>query len=175
MLKKIVLFSSIASVFFLFGCGKSLEKNVFGKWAYEMSIPVEEKEMAGQGTIKCVSEFFPNKSVNHNCEMKLSGVVKNGGPKIEMEAKVVAAGDWTLTDKTVYEKTIDGKIELTMLSVNGDAISDKEKLNEVQKDMDSPFVKGETTKYVTISNDGKTWVFETEVEKKKVTVTATKQ
>ena len=175
MLKKIVLLFSFASVFFLFGCGKSLEKDVVGKWAWEMSFPIDDKEMAGKAFVKCVSEFFPNKSINHDCEMKLSGSGKDGGPKIEIEANIMATGDWTVTDKTVYDKTIDGKMELAKFSVNGEAISDKEKLAELQKGMDSPFVKGETSALVTISNDGKKWVYETEVEKKKVTVTATKQ
>jgi hypothetical protein len=175
MSKKMALFFSFASVSFLFGCGKSLERDVVGKWAYEMSVPMDDKEMAGQVTLKCVSEYFPNKSINHDCEMKMSGSGKDGGPKIEMEGKLRATGDWTVTDKTVYDKTIDGKFELAKASINGQAISDKEALEEIQKEMDSPFVKGETSTYVTISNDGKKWVYETEEGTKKITVTATKR
>jgi len=172
MLKKVGLFLSLASVFFLFGCGKSLEKDVLGKWAWETTLPLDNNAKA---SLKCVSEFFPNKSINHVCEMKVSGSEKDGGAKIEIEANIKSTGEWTVTDKTVYDKTIDGKMELVKVSVNGEAISDKEKLAEIQKDMDSPFMKGETSALVTISNDGKKWVYDTEMEKKKVTVTATKQ
>jgi hypothetical protein len=48
-------------------------------------------------------------------------------------------------------------------------------LEKIQKGIESPFIRGETSTYVTVSNDGKKWVYETAVEKKKVTVTATKQ
>lgn len=41
--------------------------------------------------------------------------------------------------------------------------------------MENPFVKGETSAYVTTSFDGKKWVYDTEEDKKKITITATKQ
>ena len=175
MLKNIVLLSSLTSVLFLFGCGKSLEKDVVGKWAYEMSIPMDDKEMAGQIILKCVSNFLPNKSLDHDCNMKASGSMKDGSSVIEMQWRLRATGDWTVTDKTVYVKTIDSKFEPTMSSVKGDPISNKYMLEKIQKGIESPFIKGETATYVTVSNDGKKWVYETELEKKKVTVTATKQ
>ena len=175
MLKNIVLLSSLTSVLFLFGCGKSLEKDVVGKWAYEISIPMDDKEMAGQIILKCVSNFLPNKSLNHDCNMKASGSMKDGSSMIEMEWRLSAKGDWTVTDKTVYDKTMDGKFEPSMSSVKGDPISNKYMLEKIQKGVESPFIKGKKSTYVTVSNDGKKWVFDTEVGEKKVTVTATKQ
>ena len=175
MLKKIVVCCSLVSTLFLFGCGKSLEKDVVGKWSYDFSLPLDDKDSSGQMTVKCVSDFFANKSINHNCEFTVAGSAKDDGQKFEMAGNFRSTGDWSVADKTVFDKTIDGKVELLKFAVNGEAIDDKEMLEKIQKDMDSPFVKGETSTYVTISNDGKKWVYETEVEKKKVTVTATKQ
>jgi hypothetical protein len=62
-----------------------------------------------------------------------------------------------------------------MSSVKGDPTSNKYMLEKIQKGIESPFIRGETSTYVTVSNDGKKWVYETAGEKKKVTVTATKQ
>lgn len=173
--ENIILCSSLFSVLFLVGCGESLEKNIVGRWASEYSLPIDDKELSGEAKANCLSEFFPNKSVNHKCDFKMLGALKEGGMKLSMDGKISATGDWTLTDKTVYDKTIDGNFELIKFTVNGEEVIDKKTLEQMQKDMDSPFVKGETSTMVTLSNDGKKWVYETEIEKKKVTVTATKQ
>ena len=101
--------------------------------------------------------------------------MKDGSSMIEMEWRLSAKGDWTVTDKTVYDKTMDGKFEPSMSSVKGDPISNKYMLEKIQKGSESPFIKGKKSTYVTVSNDGKKWVFDTEVGEKKDTVTATKQ
>lgn len=174
MQRKLFWFGLVATVF-ISGCGKSLDKDIVGKWTYEMSIPIEDNEAAGQASFKCVDDYFPNKSVTHDCDMKVSATVKGSGSKFELEGKLKATGDWSVTDKTVYDKTIDGKVELSKFSIDGQIISDKAKLEEMSKSMDNPFIKGETSAYITTSMDSKKWVFETEEDKKKITVTATKQ
>ena len=166
---------TVVTTLFISGCGKSLDKDIVGKWSYEMSIPMDDNEAAGQLSLKCTDDYFPNKSVTHDCDMKVSATAKNGGSKFELEGKLKATGDWSVTDKTVYDKTIDGKLELVKFSVDGETISDKAKLEEISKSMENPFVKGETSAYVTTSFDGKTWVYETEADKKKISVSATKQ
>lgn len=159
----------------LAGCGKSLKKDVAGKWAYEMNMPMDDKEASGQATIKCVSEFFPNKSVNHDCELKVTLNLKEGNTKIEMDAQAKATGDWSVTDKTLFDKTIDGKVELTKLRVDGEEVREKKVLEDTAKEIQNPFMKGETTSYVTTSIDGNKWVFDQEIEKKKVSITAVRK
>jgi hypothetical protein len=173
-MKKIV-FTLIGVTALLAGCGKSLEKDVVGKWAYEMNMPMDDNESSGQATIKCVSEFFPNKSVNHDCELKVTLNLKEGNTKIEMDAQAKATGDWSVTDKTLFDKTIDGKVELTKLRVDGEEISDKKVLEDTTKDIQNPFMKGETTSSITTFFDGKKWVFDQEIEKKKVSITAVRK
>jgi len=166
---------SLVSTLLISGCGKSLDKDLIGKWTYEMSIPIEDKDAAGQASFKCIDDYFPNKSVTHDCDMTVSATSKENGSKFELDVKIKATGDWTVTDKTVYDKTIDGKMELTKFSMDGEAVIDKAKLDEISKSMENPFVKGETSAYVTSSFDGKKWVYETQEDKMKITVTATKQ
>lgn len=159
----------------LAGCGKSLEKDVIGKWAYEMNLPMDDKDATGQATIQCVSEFFPNKSVNHGCELKIAMTSKEDKVKVEMEAEAKGTGDWSVTDKTVFDKTIDGKIEISKLRVNGEEVSDKKVLENMTTEIPNPFMKGETTSYITTSLEGNKWVFEQEIDKKKVSITATRK
>lgn len=172
---KKIFFVLVTATALLAGCGKSLEKDVAGKWAYEMNMPMDDKEASGQATIKCVSEFFPNKSVNHDCELKVTLNSKEGNMKMEIDAQAKATGDWSVTDKTVFDKTIDGKIELAKLRVNGEEVSDKKALEDMAKELQNPFMKGETTSYITTSIDGNKWVFDQEIEKKKVSITAVRK
>ena len=174
MNNKTIVFLLAANSLLLVGCGDSLEKNIVGKWASEITMPFDDKNMTAEANIKCLSDYFPNKSVTHECDLKVLGTLKESGVKLDMDAKVRAAGDWTVTDKTVYDKTIDGKMELVKLTVNNQEVTDEKILEEVNKEMDSPFVKGETTSNATLSIDGKKWIYETVVEKKTYTVTATK-
>jgi hypothetical protein len=44
----------------------------------------------------------------------------------------------------------------------------------MSQEIKGAFLKGETTAYVTRSFDGKTWVFDQEIDNKKVTITATR-
>ena len=95
--------------------------------------------------------------------------------KMEIDAQAKATGDWSVTDKTVFDKTIDGKIELAKLRVNGEEVSDKKALEDMAKELQNPFMKGETTSYITTSIDGNKWVFDQEIEKKKVSITAVRK
>jgi len=159
----------------LTGCGKSLQNDVVGKWSYEVSLPMDDKDFTGQMTAKCVSEFFGNKSLNHDCDLKMAMDSKTEKLKIEAQGKIKASGEWTVTDQTLYDKTVDAKAEMSELKVNGELVADQAAMQEMKKAFDDVFLKGETTSYVTRSFDGKTWVFEQEVDKKKVTITANRQ
>ncbi len=166
----------LAGALVLTGCGKTLEKDVVGKWSYEITQPVTDENINGQMVLKCVSEFFPNKSLTHECDMAISVTVKNDGPKINIEAAAKATGEWSVKDQTVFDKTVDGKIDLKKFLVNGEVVTDQDDLGSMEKAFSNPFMKGETTAYVTKSFDGKTWVFDQDLDSKtKVTTTATKQ
>jgi len=166
----------LAGVLVLTGCGKTLEKDVVGKWSYEITQPVAEDNVTGQATLKCVSEFFPNKSLTHECDMAITMTGKNDGPKMNIEGTAKATGEWSVKDQTVFDKTVDGKIDVKKFLVNGEVVTDKDTLENMEKAFANPFMKGETTAYVTKSFDGKIWVFDQDLDSKtKVTTTATKQ
>lgn len=159
----------------LTGCGKSLQKDVVGKWSYEVSFPMEDQDASGQIQAKCDSEFFANKSVNQECDLKVTMEAKADKTKVDMRGKLRTTGEWSVNEQTLLEKMTDGKVELSEVKVNGEAVGDKAVIDEMSKEIKDAFLKGETTAYVTRSFDGKTWVFDQEIEKKKVTITATRK
>ncbi len=159
----------------LTGCGKSLQNDVVGKWSYEVSMPIEDQDSSGQIIAKCISEYFGNKSVTHDCELKVAVDSKADKLKIEGAGRMRASGEWSVKDKTLYDKTIDAKAEMSEVKINGEAITDKSVIEGMKKAFDDVFLKGETTSSVTRSFDGKTWVFDQEVDKKMITVTATRK
>lgn len=166
----------LAGVLVLTGCGKTLEKDVVGKWSYQITQPVAEENVTGQAVLKCVSEFFPNKSLTHECEMAISMTGKGDAPKMNIDGNAKATGEWSVKDTTLFDKTVDGKIEVTKFTVNDEVVTDKDALANMEKAFANPFMKGETTAYTTKSFDGKTWVFDQDLDAKtKVTITATKQ
>ena len=122
MFKKIVLLSSLIIV--LSGCDNSLEKNILGKWAHELTLPIDDGNMTGEGKLKCLSDYYPNKSATHNCDFLFS-FKDNDGNRGTADFKLIGTGEWFLTDKTFYEKTIDGKMEFVKASCNGQEVSDK--------------------------------------------------
>lgn len=162
------------SAFCLTGCGKNLDKDLVGNWSLETILPISEKDSVGQMTLKCTDSYFPNKTINSECDFKVAGTYKEDGEevKLEMEGAAKASGEWSVTEKTVYEKTVDAKVNVSRLVMNGEVVTDKEALEEFSKEMQGLFLKGETNASKTISFDGNTWVFEQEIDKKKITVTA---
>jgi hypothetical protein len=95
---------------------------------------------------------------------------------MNIEGIAKATGEWSVKDQTVFDKTVDGKIDVKKYLVNGEVVTDKDALESMEKAFANPFMKGETTAYVTKSFDGKTWVFDQDLDSKtKVTTTATKQ
>ena len=162
------------SAFCLTGCGKTLDKDLVGKWSSELTLPISEKDSTGQVTLKCRTSYFPNKTVNSECDLKLAGTYKedDGDLRLEMEGALKMSGEWSVTEKTVYEKTVDAKIDVSRLLLNGEVVTDKETIDEVAKEMQGSFLKGETDASKTISFDGNTWVYEQEIDNKRITVTA---
>lgn len=158
----------------LTGCGKSLQKDVVGKWSYEVSFPMEDQDATGQINAKCKSEFFANKSITHDCDLKVTMEIKTDKTKVDISGKLRATGEWSVNDKTLLDKMTDGKVELSEVKVNGDLVADKAVIDEMSQEIKGAFLKGETTAYVTRSFDGKTWVFDQEIDNKKVTITATR-
>ena len=153
---------------------KTLDKDLVGKWSSVVTLPISEKDSAGQMTFKCTDSYFPNKIINSECDFKFAGTYKEDGEdlRLEMEGVAKASGEWSVTEKTVYGKTVDAKIDVSKLILNGEVVTDKEAIDEVAKEMQGSFLKGETDASRTISFDGNTWVYEQEIDKKKITVTA---
>ena len=118
----------LAGALVLTGCGKTLEKDVVGKWAYEITQPLADENINGQMALKCVSEFFPNKSLTHECDMAITMTGKNDGPKMNIEGTAKATGEWSVKDQTVFDKTVDGKIDVKKFLVNGEVVTDKDTL-----------------------------------------------
>jgi len=163
----------------LVACSNSLDKQIIGKWKYnfEMSIPDKDAATPPKMALDCNDEIFPNKSISHQCKFTVTGDTKdaNGQPlKLEMRGELNATGEWSITDKIVYDKTVDGKIELTEFTVNGNKVTDQSVLSNIQSQMQNPFIKGDTTKMKTNSIDKEKWSYEIEVENKPVNITATR-
>lgn len=163
------------TIFGLTACGNSLDKKLLGKWAWEQKISREGGSMSGDGTMKCIENYFPNKSVTTECELKITGHSKESKDfNSEIDATLKIIGEWSVIDQTVFEKFIDAKVDVVKFAVNGEPVTDEAIVNDLRKDMRSEFLVGETDASKTISIDEKKWVFEAEVEKKQVTFTATR-
>ncbi len=156
----------------LVGCEKPLEKSIEGKWVVEAALPINEKDGKGQLEMKCISEYFPNKSVNHNCDMKIAMDIPSESLKMNFEGEARASGEWSIKEKIVMDKTIDAKFDLAEIRVNGEIITDQSTINEFSKNLNQVFLKGETTSSKTISIDEKRWIFEQEIDDEKFTFNA---
>ena len=87
-----------------------------------------------------------------------TGLVASGGPSR-------AILNWDNDESGAWKVLVDGEV-----------VTDQDDLGSMEKAFSNPFMKGETTAYVTKSFDGKTWVFDQDLDSKtKVTTTATKQ
>jgi hypothetical protein len=159
----------------LIGCSSTTEKNIIGKWSYEIPFPKNEEDEKFQLKIKCFSEYYLNKSLKHDCEMNVFGLVGNEKEMI-IEGKIRMTGDWKIFNQTIYDKTLDSKFEINKISIDGIEIKikDTKLMDTLKKNFENPMLKGETNVYKTIYLDEKKWVYELEIQKKKMLVTATK-
>jgi hypothetical protein len=163
----------------LAACSNSLDQQIIGKWKYriEMNLADKDSTTPPKMTLDCNDEIFPNKSISHECKFTLIGDTKGASGesmKMEMRGNLNAAGEWSINEKTVYDKTVDGKIELTEFIVNGSKVTDQSVLSNIQNQMQSPFIKGATTKMKSISIDKEKWSYEIEFENKPVNINATR-
>jgi hypothetical protein len=171
---KLVLTTSFIACTLLVGCEKTLDKSIEGKWAVETTLPINEKDGKGQLEMKCTSEYFPNRSVNHNCDMKIAMDIPGESIKMNFEGKARASGEWSVKEKILMDKTIDAKFDLDEIKINGEIITDPSTINEISKNLNQVFLKGETSSSKTISIDEKKWIFEQEIDKKKIIFNATR-
>ncbi len=180
MKKLFIVITCLFITTFLMGCSKSLDKEILGKWTYEIHDEISDKDLPApmKMAISCNDEFFPNKAVKHDCKVQftMAGKTDAGVPlNLEFSGKMEAAGDWTVTDNTVYDKTIDAKMDLDELKINGQVVTDEKMIAGLKDEMKGIFIKGDTEKMKTVSIDKNKWAFELEIEKKIVTVTANRQ
>lgn len=178
-MKKIITVFALAAPFALTSCSKSLESKIVGKWNYstEAALPDDKDAKNGKMKLTCDDEYFPNKSVTHECKFVVTAEAANASSqtvKFDIAGSLKATGEWSVTKDSIYDKTVDGKIEIESFTVNGETIADKKVLTELKENMANPFMKGETTISKTLSIDKDKWVFEEEIEKQKITVTATR-
>lgn len=177
-MKKISVAVIGMTVFFvLSGCAKSLDSQIVGRWNYSTELPLEDDENVKNARMRidCADEFFPNKSVTHDCKFTLNaeaGGVGDQQIKLEITGTARATGEWSIAKETVYDKTVDGMFDIDSFSVNGQKINDEKTLAEMTEGMSKLFMKGETTVMKSLSIDKDTWVFEEEIDKNKVTITA---
>ena len=163
----------------LLACSDSLDKQIIGKWNYNFEVDIEDKDSSTPPKMKldCNDEIYPNKSLSHKCKFIVAADSKDASEnplKMEIRGELNASGEWSISEKTVYDKTVDAKIEITEFVVNGNKITEQAALSEIKTSMENQFVKGETTKMKTISIDKNKWSYEMEVENKPVAVTATR-
>ncbi len=180
-MKKIaVVVLSTAAFIALTGCSKSLESQLIGKWNYstDLNLAGDENAKNPKMHIECNDEFFPNKSVTHDCKFTVNAETKTPDgqmAKFEIAGTAKATGEWSVTKDSVYDKTVDGKFEVESFSVNGQKIDDANTLAEITQGMSNIFMKGETTVSKSVSIDKDKWIFEEEIEKNKVTITANRR
>lgn len=180
-MKKIITVAfGLAFALALTSCSKSLESQIIGKWNYsaEADLPGDEHTKNPKMRLECDDEYFPNKSVTHDCKFAVDAET-NGANQQSVKFKITgtlkATGEWSVTKDSVYDKTVDGKFEIESFTVNDQKISDEKALAELKENMANPFMKGETSVMKSVSIDKDKWVFEEEIEKKKITITATRR
>lgn len=161
----------------LTGCSKSLESQIIGKWRYATEVALEDDENAKNPKlrIECDDEFFPNKSVTHDCTFTLNAETNSDSGQafqFAVAGTMAATGEWTVTKDSVYDKTIDGRFEVESFTIDGQKIEDEKMLSDMTAEMSKLFMKGETTVMKSISMEKDKWVFEEEIEKNKVMITA---
>ena len=157
-----------------------LESQIIGKWKYETSMPLpDEAEAKDQVvTLQGVSEYFPSKS----SQFKGSGTIKavhldekDGKSQLDIKFDFQMTSEWSVKDRLVYEKTIDTRMVVTGFMVNGQEVKDPAVLQEMEKEMATSFMRGETSTSKTLSIDATRWIFEEDMgEGKSVTITATR-
>jgi hypothetical protein len=177
-LKSVMLaLSMLAS---LVACSRGLETYLVGQWEYavELELPTDSDTPGGVMKISCEEGYFPNKSVNSDCSFQIaSETINQNGEAIEtvIAGTYRATGEWSIAKGIVYVKTVDGKVDLQSISVDGQGIADPAVIAEVRRNMGDVFIKGETTAVKTISINKSSWIFEEEVEKIVVRVSASRR
>lgn len=163
----------------LVACSRGLETYLVGQWEYvvELELPSDSDTPGGVMKISCEEVYFPNKSVNSDCSFQIgSETINQNGEAIEtvIAGTYRATGEWSIAKDIVYVKTVDGKVDLQSISVDGQDIADPAVIADVRRNMGDIFIKGETTAIKTISINKSSWIFEEEVEKIVVKVSASR-
>ena len=179
MMRALLVCWGIVAAFALAACSPSIEKQVLGKWKYSVTLDIDldDKDASGPGkmTLDCVYELFENKSSTADCKYQLGGDTKgeDGAPiKMAIEGNIKATGEWSVSDKIILDKVVDSKATVDSLTINENRIEDPAIIENLRGELNSTFVKGETSKIKTISIDKDKWSFEQEVEGKAVAITA---
>jgi hypothetical protein len=181
MVRALLLLSGAVAALALSACSPSLDKQVLGKWKYSVTLDVnlDDKEASGPGQMKldCSYELFENKSSTADCKYQFGGETKgeDGAPvKLLVEGSLKATGEWSVSDKIILDKVVDSKATVDVFTVNNARIDDAAVLENLRGEMNSTFVKGETSKLKTLAIEKDKWSFEQEVDGKPVAVTATR-
>ncbi len=72
--------------------------------------------------ISCKEGYFPNKSVNSDCSFQISSEsINQNGEAIEtvIAGTYRATAEWSIAEDILYVKTVDGKIDLQSITVDG--------------------------------------------------------
>lgn len=170
-MKKISAILAIATTT-LIGCGKSIEKDIIGKWDSEFAILEEDRDDSSRMNVNCVSEYFANKGSNHECTFKFDEDTTDGLLILNARGKLKMSGEWNFSEQTLLEKTVDAKFEITDLRIGGMKIDEKERKAYEKEYMRDHFIKGETSASKTLYFDGKMWISQNDDGKKLITVTA---
>lgn len=181
MKKPASLLLIVSSVLILTACSPSLDKQIIGKWKYSFAIDLDDKDAVVplKMNLSCVEDIFPNKSSAQDCTFDIAGDTRarDGSPlKIAIGGTIKVTQEWSIVDKIIYNKTVDTAFSFDLVSFNGIEMTDSDALADMKKEMDqdNPFMKGETDKVKTISIDKDKWVFEIEMDKKPITIMATR-
>ena len=181
MVRALLVFVGTTVALSLSACSPSLDKQVLGKWKYSVTLDVnlDDKDANGPGRMKldCSYELFENKSSTADCKYQFGGETKgeDGSPiKMAVEGGLKATGEWSITDKIILDKVVDSKATVDVFTVNDAKIDDPAVIENLRGEMNSTFVKGETSKLKTLAIDKDKWSFEHEVDGKPVAVTATR-
>lgn len=179
MKKVLTLVSIVSALLGSSACSPSFESQIIGKWQYNVSMDIADDDavVMPKMELDCVDEVLPNKSSKTDCKFRVAGDTKaaDASPlSLSIDGAVVVTNEWSIVDKIVYEKIVDSSVTIDSMSVNGEKVTDATIIEELTKELNSTFVKGDTQKIKTISIDSKKWVYETEVDHKNLTITATR-
>ncbi len=155
----------------------SFEEQITGQWKRSVDLALPSNGDAEQPKIKldCVDEYFSNKSATHICQFDFRAVVRidsQNRKDVHLADKISMVTAWTAQDTSLTEKITESTVVNERVELDGQLVTDRRMLEEVQGFFPPPYQKGETWNLKTIAIEKSKWVIETDLYGQKSIISA---